>query len=208
MSREIVPPALAFDPDTLRYYRDAAPTYRASGSKGRNRFLERLMQKLPRAARVLDLGCGGGIDARAMLDHGFFVDAIEASAPIAASASSQLGIEVKVMRFDEIDACEAYDAVWASASLIHVPRPALPSVLERVFKALKPGGLHLATYKSGGLEGRDRVGRYYNYPADDELIDFYRRSAPWEIEGTETYVGGGFESGDGPWIMIEAARPF
>lgn len=209
MSRESkLPTPIAFDPETLRYYRDAAPIYKASGVEGQNRFLSRFMSQLPCAARVLDIGCGGGIDARAMLDNGFSVDAIDASETIAAITSQRLGIDVEVKLFEEIDALQVYDATWASASLIHIPRPALPVVLGRVFNALKPGGLHYATFKSGGCEGRDMAGRYYNYPTETELREFYSASAPWEIDRTEEYVGGGFDHGSGPWILIEARRPF
>jgi SAM-dependent methyltransferase len=165
------------------------------------------MDQLPAASRVLDLGCGGGIDARAMLDRGFVVSAIEAASTIALIAEQRLGQPVQVKRFDQIDAVEEYDAVWASASLIHVPREALSKVLARVFQALKPGGLHFATYKSGVAEGRDTAGRYYNYPSYSELTDFYRLSANWDMLRFTEYTGGGFENGEGPWIAVAARRP-
>ena len=198
---------LPFDPATLRFYSEIAPTYRASGRDGRNRFLDRFIAKLPARARVVDLGCGGGIDAATFLKHGFMVDAIEASRRIAAETSGRLGIDVRVKRFDQIEDVEVYDAAWASASLIHVPRSALSDVIRRIFRALKPGGIHLATFKSGGREGRDQAGRYYNYPSEQELLSFYLASAPWQITGTERYVGGGFDGGTGPWVMIEATKP-
>ena len=196
----------AFDSSTLQYYTDTAPTYAGSGRGGRNRFLDHFTNKLAPGSRVLDLGCGGAIDAAAMLDCGLMVDATEGSPSLAAVASERLGQKVSVMRFDELDAVEAYDAVWASASLIHVPRAALSSVLARIYAALKPGGIHFATYKSGGIEGRDSVGRYYNYPSAEELRTFYAQSAAWDIALVEDYVGGGFETGTGPWLAIEAYR--
>jgi hypothetical protein len=51
-----------------------------------------------------------------------------------------------------------------------------------VSRALKPGGLHFASYKGGDIEGRDNHGRYFNFLSREELIDIYNRSAPWEIE--------------------------
>lgn len=142
-----------------------------------------------------------------MLARGLQVDAFDGSPTIAAQTSARLGIDVKVMRFEEIEAQQAYDGIWASASLIHVPRPALSSILRKIFDALKPGGRHIATFKAGGVESRDSVGRYYNYPTEEELRGFYLKSAPWHIEATEQYVGGGFEKGEGPWVFIEATRP-
>ncbi|WP_324750060.1 methyltransferase domain-containing protein [Sphingomonas sp. LY54] len=196
-----------FDPDTLAYYEKFAPTYSASGAGGQSRHLESFLALLAPSSRILDLGCGGGIDASAMLAQGFVVDAIEASPAIAAMAERRMNRPVKVMRFDELDAVEEYDAVWASASLIHVPRQGLSGILCRIFAALKPLGLHFASYKTGRSEGRDSVGRYYNYPSHEELLNFYRQSAPWQIANVTEYVGGGFEKGSGPWVAIITQRP-
>src|SRR3546814_4791106 len=49
-----------------------------------------------------------------------------------------------------------------------------------IHRALKPGGLHFASYKGGGCEGRDRFGRYFNYFAREELETVYREAAPWD----------------------------
>lgn len=198
---------IAFDDQTLAYYATLAPTYSASGPGGQNRHLDDFLQGLSAGSRVLDMGCGGGIDALAMLDRGLLVDAIEASPSIAAIAAERLDQNVRVQRFDEIDEDEVYDAVWASASLIHVPRPALPGILKLVYRALKPGGVHFATYKGGGEAGRDNAGRYYNYPSATELRSFYLASAPWDILAISEYIGGGFDTGNGPWIAIKAKRP-
>jgi len=195
-----------FDPATLHFYAEQAPVYAASGAGGRNRFLDAFLDRIRPESRILDLGCGGAIDASAMLDRGFDVDAIEASPALAAIASRRLGRTVAVMRFDELTARNEYDAVWASASLIHVPRPALPSILRKVYAALRPEGVHFATYKSGGKEGRDSAGRYYSYPSAAELRSWYLASAPWTHMSVHEYVGGGFDSGNGPWISIEARR--
>lgn len=195
-----------FDAQTLDYYVEVAPTYRGAGKGGQNRFLDRFVERIKKGSRVLDVGCGGGIDTAAMLARGLQVDAFDGSPTIAAQASARLGINVKAMRFEEIEAKQTYDGIWASASLIHVPRPALSRILGKIFDALKPGGRHMATFKTGGVESRDSVGRYYNYPTEEELREFYLNSAPWHIEGTEEYLGGGYENGEGPWVFIEATR--
>lgn len=196
----------AFDSKTLRYYVEVAPAYAASGRDGQSRFLQRFMNLLQPGSKVLDLGCGGAIDAAALQERGFVVEAIEASPSLAKQAADRLGNAVRVMRFDELNDIETYDAVWASASLIHVPRIALSDVLSKIHTALKPGGVHFATYKSGDSEGRDSVGRYYNYPSATELRQFYKTSAPWDVRSITEYVGGGFEGGNGPWIAIQACR--
>jgi len=78
-----------------------------------------------------------------MLADGFKVRATDGSPEMAAIASRRLGQSVDAMRFDELDAREAYDGVWASACLLHVPREELAGVLGRIRRALKPDGLLL-----------------------------------------------------------------
>lgn len=202
------PHSVAYDAATLRFYSDEAPIYTASGPSGASRHLAGFLQRLQPASRILELGCGGGRDAEAMLRHGFVVDATDGTPEIARNAEERIGQTVQVMRFDQLDALEMYDAVWAHASLLHVPRAALPDVLELVFRALRPGGFHFANFKGGGTEGRDRFGRYFNYFATSELLELYRASGPWEIVATDEYVGGGYQGGQGPWIAITVRKPF
>ncbi|RIV79967.1 class I SAM-dependent methyltransferase [Pelagerythrobacter aerophilus] len=195
------------DPATLDFYDIEAPDYVASGKGGVSRWLDDFIRALPEGARVLELGCGGGRDAEAMLLHGFDVHPTDGSPAMAAKAEERLGRPVTTMRFDELSEISAYDAVWASASLLHVPLPRLNDVLKLVFAALKPGGLHFASYKGGGIPGRDTFGRYFNYPDRRALIDAYAASGPWELVSVADYIGGGYEGGQGPWIAITVRRP-
>jgi len=199
--------AIFSDQATLDFYDTEAPDYVASGKDGVSRWLGDFIRALPEGARVLELGCGSGRDAEAMLSHGFDVHPTDGSPAMAAKAQERLGRPVKTMRFDELSDARAYDAVWASASLLHVPRAALSDVLKLVFAALKPGGLHFASYKGGGIAGRDTFGRYFNYPDQKALTDAYLASGPWEIVSAVDYIGGGYEGGQGPWIAMTTRRP-
>jgi SAM-dependent methyltransferase len=193
------------DEATLQFYRERAEAYTASGAKGASRWLAGFLDLLPAGARILELGCGGGVDAAAMIAAGFDVDPVDGVPEIAAKAEARLRRPVRVMRFDALDAVDAYDAVWANASLLHVPRRDLPDVLARVRRALRPGGLHFATYKAGEAEGRDSFGRYFNYLSREEMLAAY--GAPWDVVRVNAYMGGGFAGsgfagGQGPWVSV------
>ena len=197
----------AYDDATLSFYDDFAPTFVASGVGGTSRHLAGFLDVLGAGSRILELGCGAGRDAQAMMAAGHHVDPTDGSSSIARKAEALLQIPVRVMRFEQLDAVNEYDAVWANASLLHVPRPELPSILSRVCRTLKPGGLHHATYKAGGLEGRDSHGRYFNYMNRDELIEAYTSSDRWNIVSVSDFTGGGFDRGaQGPWVAIMAKR--
>ncbi|MFT3967462.1 MAG: class I SAM-dependent methyltransferase [Sphingobium sp.] len=191
----------------MDFYTDEAPAYVMAGKAGVSPWLHDFMRALPDGAHILELGCGGGRDAEAMLAHGFAVDPTDGTPAMAAEAERRLGRPVRVMRFDQLSAREAYDAIWANASLLHVPAEALSDVLRLVFRALKPGGRHFANYKSGGVAGRDTLGRYYNYPGKAALLEAYSRAGPWEMLSAVEYVGGSYDGGRIPWLAIMARRP-
>lgn len=195
------------DEATLAFYASEAPDYVATGRGGINRHLDHFLTKLAPSSRVLELGCGSGRDAQAFLDAGHMVDATDGSAAMAAQAEARLGQPVQVMRFDQLEAVGSYDAVWASASLLHVPRAGLRDVLWRIHRALRPGGLHYASYKAGGAEGRDTLGRYYNYLTAAEAVTLYQSVGDWSVLEIFEYVGGGYDGAQGKWTALILEKP-
>ncbi len=126
------------DESTSSFYNDNAATYAS-----RQRMLPiRRLDAFPVAAASRRshprLGCGGGQDSAYMLSKGFDVTPTDGSPAVAKQAEVLLRHPVEVLRFEDLDEEEAFDGVWAEASLLHVPRAALPEVLERIRTALQP----------------------------------------------------------------------
>lgn len=161
---------------------------------------------LPKGGRVLDLGCGTGRDTQAILDDGFDVTAIDGSPEMAAEAEKRIGRSVMVMLFGDMTFDRCFDGIWASASLLHVPRAGLPDVLRRVHVALKPGGWLEAGFKSGGTEGRDSLGRYYNYLNADELEPLFRGAGSWSSLELKTGRGKGYDGTETGWVEVLARK--
>jgi SAM-dependent methyltransferase len=120
--------------------------------------LARFTALLPPGGRVLDAGCGSGRDARLFRQMGFQVTATEAAPRLAALASGHAGVQVLVKRFDEMAWREAFDGVWACASLLHIGRRELVDAVGRLRDALVPGGALFMSFKygSGEREADDR----------------------------------------------------
>jgi superfamily II DNA or RNA helicase/HKD family nuclease/SOS-response transcriptional repressor LexA len=128
------------------------------------RFLARLQPK----AHILDAGCGSGRDSKAFAEAGFRVSAFDASTSLARLASAHCGFEVAVRRFEDVDEVAEFDAIWCCASLLHVPMAAMPGTLERLWRALRPGGTLYVSFKHGTGE-RVHEGRRFT-DADEAVL--------------------------------------
>jgi cyclopropane fatty-acyl-phospholipid synthase-like methyltransferase len=200
-----MPEAIMVDDDTLRFYAENAATY-VQRQRGIGSHLATFLAALPPGATILELGSGGGDDAAFMLSQGFDIHPTDASPELAAEASRHIGRPVQVMRFDGLDAEARYDAVWASASLLHAEAAELTGNLTQIHRALKPGGLFVASFKAGNGEGRDQFGRYYNYPSAQTLLAHYQAAAAWTELGLTEEDGTGYDALPTRWLWVTARR--
>jgi 2-polyprenyl-3-methyl-5-hydroxy-6-metoxy-1,4-benzoquinol methylase len=195
-----------FDPATLTFYEKESAAYVSRHRQGGGEYLSGFLARLRPGARVLELGCGGGQDAATMLAAGFDVDATDGTPALVATATARLGRPVRLMRYDQLDSESVYDGVWASACLLHVPSTGLPAVLARVHRAMKPGGVHFASYKATGQEGRDRLGRWYNQLTTAELLAAYRGAGDWDVLSVDERTAGGYDGVEVPWVGLTLRR--
>jgi SAM-dependent methyltransferase len=175
------------DEKTLQFYRSNAQSY-ADWAKAPSTRLRGFLALLPPGGSILELGCGAGNHSAVMLEAGFKVRATDGSPEMAEIAARRLGHPVEAMLFDELNAQEAYDGVWASACLLHVPRDELGGIFTRIHRALKPSGVFYASFKIGEGDGRDNLGRYYNYPSPDWLRAAYAAAGAWDPLTSDTSV--------------------
>jgi SAM-dependent methyltransferase len=196
----------AHDDQTLSWYDREAPVYAHRREPSRNERMDAFLARVKPGASILELGCGGGQDAELMIAAGFDVIPTDASPGLAAEAEQRLGRPVRVMRFEALEAIEAYDAVWASACLLHVPEEALAGVLGRVRRALKPGGLFFASFKAGDGGDRDSLGRYYNFVSRPALEAAYAKAGAWSELSLDEMPGGGYDGVPRTWLLVVAAK--
>ncbi len=193
------------DESTSSFYDDNAATYASRQRTLPVRRLDAFLSQLHPGASILDLGCGGGQDSAYMVSKGFDVIPTDGSAAIAKQAEALLRRPVAVLRFEDLDEEEAFDGVWAEASLLHVPRPALPEVLERIRTALRPGGTFHATFKAGEAEGHDGLGRYYNYPSA-ELLSEMLSNGGWHNIVISEGDGSGYDGKPTRWLAVRTQK--
>lgn len=166
----------------------------------------------PRAA-LLDLGCGAGQDARGLFARRHHVVGhvvgLDRTWPLLAYARRRnrrvplIHGDMRALPFRP----GAFDAIWAAASLIHLPKPALRRLLRALRTMVPRGGLLAATVAHGRHAGFLRTGwipgRYFARWHRAEL----KRAlclAGWEVLTLRAVVN---RERKGRWLVLIARRP-
>lgn len=121
-------------------------SHRDEDAKGEPSALERaahLLQRMGTFERVLELACGTGLWTRILLQMGRDVTAIDAAPEMLALARQKVG-DASV-HFEQADLftwepAREYDLVFFAFWLSHVPPEALDVFLDKVRRAVRPGG--------------------------------------------------------------------
>ncbi len=167
---------------TITYYNLHAKTFAAQTiSLPFEAIQQRFTNKLSTGALILDFGCGSGRDTKYFLDHGYRVEAVDASKELCTIAANHTGIHIKQMFFQELDEFEKYNGIWACSSILHLQKRELPSVLIKMLQAVKSNGIIYTSFKYGTFEG-ERKGRYFTDLTEQSFAMLIRNIANVEIE--------------------------
>ncbi len=112
---------------------------------------------------ILDFGCGPGRDVSYFKSLGHRPVGLDGSERFCEMARQYTGCEIICQGFLQLDLpSAAFDAVFANASLFHVPRQALPQVLTQLHACLRPGGILFSSNPRGNSEvwSGERYGNY------------------------------------------------
>ncbi|WP_108787663.1 methyltransferase domain-containing protein [Erythrobacter sp. Alg231-14] len=205
VDRDIDDQSGPIDRATYEFYQNGAPFYTSSGAQAHSRHLDGFLDRLSPGAAILEIGCGGGRDTAHMVDRGFVTDPTDGIPAMVAKANERHDIGARLMRFDELDAVGAYDVVWAHACLLHCPRDQMPDVVRRIHLALRPRGLHYASFKLGDGEGRDLLGRLHNFPSAAWLRDLYVQGG-FETLSEDIFAGKGTDGTQRDWMALTVKR--
>jgi 2-polyprenyl-3-methyl-5-hydroxy-6-metoxy-1,4-benzoquinol methylase len=171
--------------------------------------LERLADRLGPGARVLEIGSGGGRDASLMEQLGLAVRRTDVTPAFVALLREQGHAcdRLDPLVDDLTSPAGPYDAVWANASLLHVARDDLRTVLGRLAAVTRPGGMLRMSLKEGDGDGWSTHGtisgpRHFTYwrAADVEVVV---RAAGWGDVVVRQGLGG--DRGE-TWLELSAVR--
>ncbi|MEX2245570.1 MAG: class I SAM-dependent methyltransferase [Dehalococcoidia bacterium] len=106
-----------------------------------------LLARLPRGARVLDLGCGGGVPiARRLAEQCDVVGADISRSQIALARKNVPAGQFVLADMTHLSfARGSFDAAVSFYAIFHTPRTEHEAILRRIHEWLRPGGYVLAT---------------------------------------------------------------
>jgi SAM-dependent methyltransferase len=168
--------------DTIDYYNNNAQAfYDRTIHTNLSEIYDKFLRLLPEKAHILDAGCGVGRDTKYFLGRGHQVIAFDASPEMVRYASQETNQEILLSRHQAIAYREQFDGVWAQASLLHVPYEETGDVYEKIYHALKPGGVFFASYKYGDAYMPTVDRDFYNMTESTVLQYFAGLFDPIEI---------------------------
>ena len=168
--------------NTINYYNQNAENFIANTQNAdMHPTQERFLRLLDANTSILDFGCGSGRDTKYFLEKGYQVTSTDGSAELCRLASEFTGIKVKEMLFDELDAMNQYDGIWACSSILHLPKKELLPVIWKMCEALKDNGIIYTSFKYGDFEG-ERNGRYFTDFTEKTFREFIEKIPKLMIE--------------------------
>lgn len=152
-------------------------------------------------ARVVEIGCGDGRDAKEIAPHCTFFTAFDISKGLIRIAKKNVpGVKFQVADAVTFDYPQDLDVVFAFASLLHLDRNELKTVFEKVAVSLRHHGIfyislkHRDQYESGVK--KDEYGKRLFYFYNQETIEDLAGS---QFVTAESYVK---HHGNTDWLEI------
>ncbi|MBA3757961.1 class I SAM-dependent methyltransferase [Candidatus Saccharibacteria bacterium] len=137
--------------------------------------LELFKNLLPNG-RILEVGAGGGRDAKSLIKLGYDYLGTDISDKLIAHARKKNPDgKFKQVSLYDLNFSELFDGFWCSAVLLHVPKKRIDEALQAITRNMKLGAIGFITIKQGNGEGieqkieLDGDGRFFAYWQNEEF---------------------------------------
>ena len=151
--------------------------------------IDQFKKLLPPKAKVIDIGCGSGRDAKVFTSMGLDVLGIDYSSnllEIAKVTAPSADFQLKDIETMTLPAA-SFDGAWSACSLGHIPKNKILDVLKQIHSLLKDNGHFYLALKKGSGEILEKDSRYegkiekfWSYYEEDELKNLLQ-SAKFKI---------------------------
>lgn len=135
---------------------------------------------IKKGTALLDLGCGSGRDSNYFRKLGCNVISVDGSIEMCSIANRLFNLNAQNIDFSQLDYSNAFEVVWACASLLHVPRNEIDNVLQRIYRALRENGILYASFKYGNAERVDGE-RFYNDYDENSVKELFCKNKRFQV---------------------------
>jgi len=182
--------------------------------------VRRFSNKPPGDMRVLDLGCGAARDSFYLSGEGFEVTGIDLSFKllshsVSSDACDHICRQFRSLRRPDFLCADflklpfkndSFDAVFAQASLLHVPKKNIAAVINEVNRVTRPGGLIYFSVKEGSGESLDAEGRFFAYYDREEMAAKFSDNGFSVVDFRRKPSRDGLNN-EAVWLMYLALKP-
>jgi SAM-dependent methyltransferase len=193
--------------DSISYYdKNSIDFYHRTINADMNDLYQKFLKYFLKGSRILDAGCGVGRDSKFFLSKGYDVVPFDGSLEMVKMASNLLGKNALHMLFQDINFSSEFDAIWANASLLHIPYENLREIIRGFHRSLLPSGILYASFKYG-TSMRQVEDRFF-FDMDEASIGPYLKGLfhpleIWKSDDTRSKVA---PSPDKCWLNFIARR--
>jgi SAM-dependent methyltransferase len=121
-------------------------------------------KRLLPAGKVLEIGCGGGRDARDLIKRGYSYTGTDISAGLLKEARKNVpGQTFHQQSVYDLNFDEKFDGFWASAVLLHIPKKRINDALKSIKSVVKKEGIGYISIKNGRGERTLEDGRFFSF---------------------------------------------
>lgn len=126
--------------------------------------------------KVLEIGCGGGRDAKKLKQAGYDYVGVDVSIGLLEEArKNNPKLTFLLQDIYQLQFPFLFDGFWCAATLLHIPKSKIHEVSQSIHQVVKPNGVGFICVKQGGGDmvlDEDKYGkRYFSYYTQDEFSE-------------------------------------
>jgi len=167
----------AEEDETLNTYQTTAQQWAGKhATAGFWREEMKIFQRFLPVGKILEVGSGGGRDAKELIAFGYEYTGTDISSNfVEVARRKNPGATFLVQSVYDLEFSEdaQFDGFWASAVLLHIPKTKIGKALQRIRKCVKGGGIGFISLKQGEGERLEadslKNGRFFSYYTGKEF---------------------------------------
>lgn len=140
-----------------------------------------IFKKYLPAGKILEIGVGGGRDAKRFAEAGYGYTGVDVSSGLLEEAQkNNPSLTFLIQDVYQLQFPFLFDGFWCAATLLHIPKRRIHEALQSIHQVVKPHGIGFICVKQGNGDmvlDEDEYGkRYFSYYTQNEFSEILARN--------------------------------